>query len=173
MLEQPKARAPPFYCTNFSKCARHLSGRKILLGNNQSARHNNTRSLKAMDGLSIKSQSGVRELRENRRRLRHCNGLQTPTGHCENAGRRERGHTRSQDIGLVVLVAGGEFFSGQLLRKEKDEARLLVCFRQRVNDFIAPSFLCGERRRCRFYSGGDLPPRAGLSIVNPSASCGN
>ena len=50
------------------------------------------------------SHPGVREPRENRGRLRHCNGLQTPIA---TVSKREGGsevYARSQDIGLVVLV---------------------------------------------------------------------
>ncbi len=52
-------------------------------------------------------QPGVREPRENRGRLRHCNGLQTPratdpAGGIGKAGARSQ--ARSQDTGLAVLV---------------------------------------------------------------------
>jgi hypothetical protein len=90
------------------------------------------------------SQSNVRKPRENRGRLRHCNGLQTPTGHCHahihepRAGRRERGHTRSQDIGLIALVRSrhsprpeclpvAAAFPGRFSVKEKDEASPAAC----------------------------------------------
>ena len=75
-------------------------------------------------------QPSVREPRENRGRLRHCNGLQTPratdrAGGIGKAG--ERTQARSQDTGLAVLVMvpqSGTNFSV----KEKDEASpLRVC----------------------------------------------
>ena len=52
------------------------------------------------------TQLNVWEPREGRGRLRHCNGLQTPTRHWprKRLGRRERGEARSQDTGSAVLV---------------------------------------------------------------------
>lgn len=90
----------------------------------------NNRSLKAMDMGPSRSQPGDGEPRENRGRLRHCNGLQTPTATGPAPGRRERGHARSQDTGPVVLVgrvpqvAGRDNFSV----KEKDEASRVELF---------------------------------------------
>ena len=85
------------------------------------------------------SQSNIWEPRENRGRLRHCNGLQTPiaTGRAKaGPGRRERGYARSQDIGLAVLVVIPPV-RDQLLRQEKDEASLANGFRQdSLNAFI-------------------------------------
>ena len=69
-------------------------------------------------------QPSVREPRENRGRLRHCNGLQTPTATGSAKWDWEGGsevQAPSQDIGLVVLVVVprcGTNFSV----KEKDEA---------------------------------------------------
>ena len=53
------------------------------------------------------TQANVREPRENRGRLRHCNGLQTPTATDRSPLGREGGsevQARSQDTGLVALV---------------------------------------------------------------------
>ena len=50
---------------------------------------------------------GIREPRENRGRLRHCNGLQTPkaTGRAGGFGKAgARSQAPSQDTGLAVLV---------------------------------------------------------------------
>ena len=95
-----------------------------------------TRSLKFWMFAHPASQLNVWEPRENRGRLRHCNGLQAPTMPLiERLGRRGRGQTRSQDIGLAVLVEG--VLVRQALAclsetpnfsvKEKDETRLLNC----------------------------------------------
>ena len=59
-----------------------------------------------------------REPRENRGRLRHCNGIQTPTATGPRLGRRERGQTRSQDTDLAVLVMVARVGS-QLLRQRE------------------------------------------------------
>src|SRR5213083_2912660 len=82
------------------------------------------------------TRASVREPRENRGRLRHCNGIQTPRATGREIG-WEGGsevQTRSQDIGLAALVvaapgrtgmpvlaAGAASFSVE----EKDEASLL------------------------------------------------
>jgi hypothetical protein len=101
-------------------------------------------SLKWRTYVRFVSQSNVREPRENRGRLRHCNGLQTPNATSRiRPGRRERGKARSQDTGLNALVRSDESkvqrpmskvdstldlgpwtldLSDQLLRQEKDEA---------------------------------------------------
>jgi hypothetical protein len=53
------------------------------------------------------TQTNVREPRENRGRLRHCNGLQTPTATGRSPLDREGGsevQARSQDTGLIALV---------------------------------------------------------------------
>jgi len=70
----------------------------------------------------------IREPREIRGRLRHCNGLQTPIATGPRPGRRERGQARSQDIVLPVLVAVP--LAGPLLRQEKDEASPPNCLRR-------------------------------------------
>ena len=85
------------------------------------------------------TQPGVREPRENRGRLRHCNGLQTPTGHCSahafmrgggKAGARlspksgyRSGCARRGPVLRPQMIRGTGM--GQLLRQEKDEASLL------------------------------------------------
>jgi hypothetical protein len=70
-------------------------------------------------------QLNVRESGENPERLRHCNGLQTPINHwtayAVREGRSEV-QARSQNTGLNAHVAAAT--RDQLLRKEKDEARL-------------------------------------------------
>ena len=85
------------------------------------------------------SRGQIREPRENRGRLRHCNGLQIPTATAAlacggKAGRRLE--VRSQDIGLIMLVAwekvaarpaprvGGSSDFPSFSVKEKDEAGL-------------------------------------------------
>ena len=92
-------------------------------------------SLKVQGWFAIPQlQLNVREPRENRGRLRHCNGLQTPTMPLIAAwlpqaglGRRERGQTRSQDIGLAVLVRR-PVWAADFSDKEKDETRPLDRF---------------------------------------------
>jgi hypothetical protein len=70
------------------------------------------RSLKDTGRKPVSVVIKCRERREIRRRLRHCIGLRTPTGHCRSrkcgtggkAGARFE--VRSQDIGLMALVRG-------------------------------------------------------------------
>jgi len=46
---------------------------------------------------------GARELRENRRRLRHCDGLQAPKSHCSaRAAREGRSKVRSPEVRIPV-----------------------------------------------------------------------
>ena len=81
---------------------------------------------------------GVREPRENRGRLRHCNGLQVPTATGpKRPGRREQGfQAPSQDIGRIVLVMVSPG-RDQLLRQEKDEAGpFRGCGKESLNAFI-------------------------------------
>lgn len=87
------------------------------------------------------TQPSVREPREIRGRLRHCNGLQTPraTGSPTNREGGSEVQAPSQDIGLVVLVMAAVVgrasrlpksdrrpacHPAKLLRQEKDEASL-------------------------------------------------
>jgi hypothetical protein len=59
---------------------------------------------------------------------------------------------------LIVLVAAG-VFSGQLLRKEKDEASPATCFRRDSLNAFIPRF-AGV---WRFFIFKTFQPRAGLS----------
>ena len=83
-----------------------------------------------------------REPRENRGRLRHCNGIQTPRATGREIG-WEGGsevQTRSQDIGLAALVVAAPGRTGMLpvlpagavsfSVEEKDEASLLIGFQE-------------------------------------------
>jgi len=85
-----------------------------------------------------------RERRENRRRLRHCIGLQAPNGHCSVCRRKNgkagvRFEIRSQDIRLIALVRLPRE-GWALLRKEKDEASLPICFRRDSLNAFIPRF---------------------------------
>ena len=72
-----------------------------------------------MDPRPSSTQPRVGEPRENRGRLRHCKGLQTPTATgllksgIGKAGARFQ--APSQDTGLAVLVTAGEVDSGELI----------------------------------------------------------
>ena len=81
--------------------------------------------------LSIDWQPGVREPRENRGRLRHCNGLQTPTATAslitDGAGRRERGFRPEVRISVWLCSSGlrvpeSPVRVANFSVKEKDEA---------------------------------------------------
>ena len=64
-------------------------------------------------------QFNVREPRENRGRLRHCNGLQTPTATGRKIGKAgARFEARSQDTGLIALVMA-PLARGRLLRQRE------------------------------------------------------
>jgi hypothetical protein len=67
---------------------------------------------------------GIREPRENRGRLRHCNGLQTPTATGSDSTRIGKAGARlSPKSGYRSGCARrGPGVRGQLLRQEKDEA---------------------------------------------------
>ena len=74
-----------------------------------------------------------RESGENPERLRHCNGLQTPNSHCVihvdvNAGKAGARFRPEVRIPVWLRSSWPFILSGQLLRKEKDEASLFrVC----------------------------------------------
>jgi len=75
-----------------------------------------------------------RESGENPERLRHCNGIQTPSSHCIAHHLNERGGKAGArlkpEVRIPVWMRSSWSFivSGQLLRKEKDEASLFrVC----------------------------------------------
>ena len=72
----------------------------------------------------FETQANVWEPRENRGRLRHCDGLQTSMATARERGKAEvRFETRSQDTGWLVLVWSAQ--AGCFSVKEKDEARLM------------------------------------------------
>jgi hypothetical protein len=83
------------------------------------------RSLKNTDALHPVRNQMTRERRETRRRLRHCNGLQTSKA--TDAGREGGSEAKSgsQDTDLIVLVVAEESLkrfnglSGQLLRQRE------------------------------------------------------
>src|SRR5882672_4816368 len=112
-----------------------------------------------MDHSPSPPQPGVREPRENRGRLRHCNGLQTPTGHCPalNKRRREGGSEVTSEVRISVWLCSSWLPKrSQLLRQEKDEASpFRVCETGFLNAFIlrfagdegffvAPTFLSAD-----------------------------
>ena len=109
------------------------------------------------------SQPGVREPRENRGRLRHCNGLQTPTatGNAEAAGKAgARSKARSQDNGLAVLVEVPQCGATSPSREGWGQPAAYVRGRVRLNAFILrlPGVKVFAFRS--FLSG------AGLSVIN-------
>src|SRR5262245_24009091 len=72
---------------------------------------------------SQETQRNVWEPRENRGRLRHCDGLQAPQGHWSSArpGRRERGlRPASQDTGLAVLVVAARRAPAAKLLRQRE-----------------------------------------------------
>src|SRR6266404_6322227 len=111
-------------------------------------------------------QPGVREPRENRGRLRHCNGLQTPkaTG---SAKRNWEGGSEvqapSQDIGLAVLVAVPPSGTNFSVKRRMRPARLACASWDSLNAFILR--FAGVWRFFIFR------PRAGLSIINRFGQC--
>lgn len=132
-------------------------------------------SLKAMDACPSRSQSGDREPRENRGRLRHCYGLQTPTGHWSRTGKA--GARSNPKSGYRSGCARrGPALRDQLLRQEKDEASpFRSCGRNSLNAFIpvlpeGEGFLFGVRSSAfrRFPGPAEagtpnaFPLRAGL-----------
>ena len=99
--------------------------------------------------LSVQPSANVREPRENRGRLRHCIGLQTPNRHWIVKTVWEGGsqdEIRSQDIHWMMLIRvwdGGHGFHFQtnFSANEKDEASLAVC-----TDEESSAFILGFRR---------------------------
>ncbi len=96
-----------------------------------------------MDLRPSPTQPCVRERSENLRRLRHCNGLQTPiaTVHTDGkAGARsspESGYRFGCARLVVVASVCDRRLHDQLLRQEKDEASPPDCFRRdSLNAFI-------------------------------------
>ena len=84
--------------------AAHSPQRHFSLGKLRRANYHHARSLTG--GIFRQLQSGDREPREIRGRLRHCDGLQVSNATSRKAGKAEtRFETRSQDTGLVVLVS--------------------------------------------------------------------
>jgi hypothetical protein len=108
--------------------------------------------LRAFMRWLLVTQSNIREPRENRGRLRHCNGLQTPTATGHTPGRRERGQARSQDIGLPVLVLVPPCGINFSVKRRMRPARRIVFRRGSLNAFIprlaeSEGFLfCGRNR---------------------------
>jgi hypothetical protein len=110
--------------------------------------------IQGMDQPSHRNQRW--ESRENRGRLRHCDGLQTPiaTGSFGEPGRREQGpRPGSQDISAVTLVRSRPA-RGRFSDKEKDEARPLKLFFQRIRRM--PSFPLLPELEGFLFSGSAL-----------------
>jgi hypothetical protein len=61
-------------------------------------------SLKCANTRSHPKQSNVREPRENRGRLRHCNGLQTPISHYPASAGREGGSEVRPEVRIPVCL---------------------------------------------------------------------
>ena len=120
-----------------------LSQKLIFSWQPSSLRVTTSRSLKPMDSRPSPTQPCVRERGENPRRLRHCNGLQTPiaTVHTDGkAGARsspESGYRFGCARLVVVASVCDRRIQRQLLRQEKDEASPPNCFRRdSLNAFI-------------------------------------
>ena len=80
-----------------------FSEREIFCLEKKFLRVKQSRSLKGGKKFPQLMQSNVRELRENRRRLRHCNGYNFQCHRCQS-GRRNEVRCRSQDTGWIALV---------------------------------------------------------------------
>src|SRR5438067_2882728 len=97
-----------------------------------------------MDPCPSSPQPGVREPRANRGRLRHCNGLQTPTATGPASGTGKAGvrfQARSQDTGLAVLVVVA-MQSGRRFKSER-QGCIAPNFSVKEKDEASPCRECG------------------------------
>ena len=106
----PETPTPKYRRFSLEKCSRGLS--KEMLFEKTDARH------------PVRNQM-TRERREIRRRLRHCNGLQTSNATDASREGGSEAKSGSQDTDLIVLVVAEESLkqfnglSGQLLRQRE------------------------------------------------------
>lgn len=152
-----------------------LAQHKFSLANLR-ARLTNSLFFESGGKVSARTQSGAREPRASRGRLRHCNGLQAPNATSVAGKAGVRFEARSQDTGLVVLVRP-RTFRGHFSVKEKDEARpsrscgrIVECLHSRFAGVKVFCLTTDEHRRARIpgirfrlvrvFRGSTAPPSA-------------
>ena len=134
-----KPRAPAFSNTHLMGCprtARNPAGLKFFLAN--PADRSNKEVLFETDGR-WSSVIAVQcwEPRGNRGRLRHCNGLQTPTATGHEPGRRERGWRPQVRIPVWLCSSWPLVGAVNFSVTEKDEAISRTVFgKESLNAFI-------------------------------------
>ena len=134
-----KPRAPAFSNTHLMGCprtARNPAGLKFFLAN--PAGRSNKEVLFETDGR-WSSVIAVQcwEPRGNRGRLRHCNGLQTPTATGHEPGRRERGWRPQVRIPVWLCSSWPLVGAVNFSVTEKDEAISRTVFgKESLNAFI-------------------------------------